>query len=90
MSAEIRTSTHDLVARVATLELLVSDLIDLLWRVDPAAMERLAREADQDLRIQDSRIPLPAGEHQRMRLFNVLQDRRRKLQHRRSSPGEAA
>lgn len=90
MPDEIRTSKHDLVARVATLELLVADLIDLLWRIDPTAMDRLAREADQDLTIQNSRIPLPAGEHQRMRLFNVLQDRRRKLQHRRGRQGEAA
>ena len=89
MSEEIRTSKHDLVARVATLELLVSDLIDMLWRVDPAAMERLAREADQDLSIHNSRI-MPAGETQRLRQFNVLQDRRRRLQHRRSRQGEAA
>ena len=83
MSEEIRTSNHDLVVRVATLELLVADLIDLLWTTNPEAMDRLAREASQDLDIQNSRIPLPAGEHQRTRLFNVLQDRRRKLQHRR-------
>ena len=89
MSEEIRTSKHDLVARVATLELLVSDLIDMLWRVDPAAMERLAREADQDLAIHNNRV-MPAGETQRLRLFNVLQDRRRRLQHRRSRQGEAA
>ena len=85
MSEEIRTSNHDLVVRVATLELLVADLIDLLWTTNPDAMERLSREAGQDLDIQNSRIPLPAGEHQRTRLFNVLQDRRRKLQHRRRS-----
>lgn len=88
MPDEIRTSKHDLVARVATLELLVSDLIDLLWRIDPKAMEQLAREADHDLTIQNSRIALPAGEHQRLRLFNVLQDRRRRLQHRRNRQGE--
>lgn len=85
MSEEIRTSNHDLVVRVATLELLVADLIDLLWKSNPEAMDRLAREATHDLDIQNSRIPLPAGEHQRTRLFNVLQDRRRKLQHRRQT-----
>ena len=74
MPDDIRTSKHDLIARVATLELLVSDLIDLLWRVDPKAMERLAADADHDLQIQHNLIPLPAGEHQRTRLFNVLQD----------------
>jgi hypothetical protein len=84
MRDEIRTSNHDLVARLATLELLVADLIDLLWQVDAKAMERLARDAEQDLEIQNNRTPLPAGENQRMRLYAVLQDRRRKLQHRRS------
>jgi hypothetical protein len=87
---EIRTSNHDLVARVATLELLVADLIDLLWKIDPQAMERLARDAEQDLEIQNNRAPLRAGENQRMRLFAVLQDRRRKLQHRRGKRGHAA
>lgn len=90
MPDEIRTSKHDLIARVATLELLVSDLIDLLWRIDPKAMEQLAREADQDLAIQHNRTPLPAGEHQRLRLYGVLQDRRRRLQHRRNRQGEPA
>lgn len=87
---EIRTGTHDLVARVATLELLVADLVDLLWQVDPKAMERLARDAEHDLEIQNNRTPLPAGEKQRMRLYAVLQDRRRKLQHRRAKQGQAA
>lgn len=90
MSEEIRTSKHDLIARVATLELLVSDLIDLLWQVDPRRMEQLARDADQDLMIQHNRTPLPAGEHQRLRLYSVLQDRKRRLQHRRGKQGEAA
>lgn len=90
MPDEIRTSRHDLVARVATLELLVADLIDLLWRIDPQAMDRLAVEAEQDLQIQQNRTPLPAGETQRQRLYNVLQDRRRKLQHRRPRRGQAA
>jgi hypothetical protein len=82
MSEDLPTSRRDLVARVATLELLVSDLIDLLWRIDPQAMERLAGDAARDLEIQNSRV-LAAAEHQRERLFTVLQDRKRKLQHRR-------
>lgn len=90
MPDDVRTSKHDLIARVATLELLVSDLIDLLWRVDPRGMEQLASEADHDLQIQHNRTPLPAGEHQRARLFSVLQDRRRRLQHRRGRPVEVA
>jgi hypothetical protein len=90
MPDDIQTGKHDLIARVATLELLVSDLIDMLWRVDPKAMQQLAADADHDLQIQHNRTPLPAGEHQRTRLFNVLQDRRRRLQHRRNRQGEAA
>ncbi|MDE2487447.1 MAG: hypothetical protein KGO51_08615 [Alphaproteobacteria bacterium] len=90
MREEIRTSNHDLVARVATLELLVADLVDLLWQLDPKAMEKLARDAEQDLEIQQNRTPLPAGENQRMRLFAVLQDRRRKLQHRRGRLGASS
>jgi hypothetical protein len=90
MSEDLPTSRRDLVARVATLELLVSDLIDLLWEVDPAAMEALANDAARDLEIQNSRV-LAAAEHQRERLFTVLSDRRRKLQHRRKAKvGEAA
>jgi len=85
MNEEIRTGRRDLVARVATLELLVSDLVDILWRVDPKAMEQLAREAGHDLEIQNSRTSLPAGEHQRERLFTVLNDRKRTLRRRRTT-----
>ena len=90
MNEDLPTSRRDLVARVATLELLVSDLIDLLWQVDPKAMEALAGDAARDLEIQNSRV-IAAAEHQRERLFTVLSDRRRKLQHRRKAKvGEAA
>ena len=90
MSEDLPNSRRDLVARVATLELLVSDLIDLLWEVDPSAMEALAADAARDLEIQNSRV-LAAAEHQRERLFTVLADRRRKLQHRRKAKvGQAA
>jgi hypothetical protein len=84
MTEDLPTSRRDLVARVATLELLVSDLIDLLWRVDPSAMDALAGEAGRDLEIQNSRV-FGAAEHQRERLFTVLSERRRKLQHRRTA-----
>lgn len=90
MSTKISTSRRDLVARVATLELVVADLIDLLWRLDPAAMEKLADDAAQDLEIQSCRTVLPGGEHQRDRLHGVLQDRRRRLQHRRRKEGAPA
>lgn len=90
MPETIRSTKHDLIARVATLELLVSDLVELLWQVNPAAMDRLARDADTDLMIQHNRTPLPAAEDQRARLYAVLADRKRRLQHRRASKGEAA
>ncbi len=76
---EVRTSKRDLVARVATLELLVADLVHILWRLDPKAMDKLAGEAAHDLDIQHTRIALPVGEHQRERLYSVLETRRRVL-----------
>ena len=85
MSEDIRTSRRDLVARVATLELLIADLVDLLWKVDPRAMEQLAVEAGHDLEIQNSRSNLPGGEHQRERLYAVLKDRQRMLGRRRAT-----
>jgi len=87
MNEEIRTSRRDLVSRVATLELLVHDLVDLLWRLDPQAMEKLSSEAGHDLEIQHTRIALPAGEHQRERLYAVLKDRQRMLRPRRTPAG---
>lgn len=78
-SDDISTSKRELVARVATLELLVADLIHILWRVDPEAMDRLAGEAGHDLEIQNTRVALPVPEHRRDRLFTVLQTRRRML-----------
>ena len=79
MEQEIRTSRRDLVSRVATLELLVSDLIGVLHRVDPKAMQQLAVDAARDTEIQNSRT-LAVPEHQRDRLHTVLSDRQRKLQ----------
>jgi hypothetical protein len=79
---EIRTSKRDLVARVATLELVIADLIHVLWRLDPTAMEKLAGQAGADLEIGDTRIALPVGDHQRERLHTVLQTRTRMLKRR--------
>lgn len=79
MPDQISQSKRDLVARVATLELLVSDLIHALWRLDPDGMEQLAREAGQDVDIQNTRFSLPVPEHQRERLHTVLESRRRML-----------
>ena len=83
MKEDPQSEHRRLVARVATLELLVADLIDRLWQVDPAGMDALARTADHDLTLQQGRTMPAGGEHQRHRLQAVLQDRRRKLQRRR-------
>lgn len=83
MVEEIRTSRRDLIARVATLELLIADLIDLLWQLDPDGMAELSRIANRDLDIQNTHT-IAAAEHQRERLQNVLQDRQRKLRPRRA------
>ena len=83
MDQEIRTSRRDLIARVATLELLVSDLISILHRVDPKAMQQLALDAGRDVEIQHSRTQ-GVAEHQRDRLHTVLSDRQRKLQPKRA------
>ena len=79
MPDDISQSKRDLVARVATLELLVADLIHELWRLDPAGMQKLAGEAVHDVEIQHSRLTLPVPDHQRERLYTVLQNRRRML-----------
>ena len=86
MDQEIRTSKRDLIARVATLELLVSDLIGILQVIDPEAMALLAQIAARDAEIQNTHT-IAVAEHQRERLYTVLQDRRRKLQPRRSGVG---
>ena len=85
MKEDPQSEHRRLVARVATLELLVADLIEVLWQADADAMESLAREAEHDLTLQHSRSMPAGGEHQRERLFAVLQERRRKLQRRRAS-----
>lgn len=83
MSIEVDTAKRELVARVATLELLVADLVEMLWQLDPERMEQLGEDAAHDLEIQNARF-MPAGaEHQRERLFSVLRDRQHKLSHRR-------
>ena len=88
MPDEVSVSKRDLVARVATLELLVADLIHILWRLDPEAMDKLAADAVHDLQIQHTRIALPVGEHQRERLYTVLETRRGMLK-RKAAEGQA-
>ncbi len=76
---DFATSNRDLVARVAALELLVSDLIHVLWQVSPTAMNKLANDAAHDLEIGHTRVALPVGDHQRDRLYAVLRSRQRML-----------
>lgn len=83
MQDEIQTSKRDLIARVATLELLVADLVHILWQVSPASMEKLAADARHDLEIGHTKISLPVGDHQRDRLYSVLQTRQRMLKRKR-------
>ena len=78
MPDDVSQSKRDLVARVATLELLVADLVHQLWRLDPAGMEKLAGEAAHDLALQHTRLT-PVPEHQRERLYTVLDTRKRML-----------
>ena len=89
MEQEVRTSRRDLISRVATLELLVSDLIGILQEIDPTAMQRLAHDAGRDVEIQHNRT-LAVAEHQRDRLRTVLTDRQRKLQPKRPSARQPA
>lgn len=76
---QIPQSKRDLIARVATLELLVADLIHELWRLDPDGMERLAADAAHDSELQHTRLIDAVPEHQRDRLHAVLESRRRTL-----------
>jgi hypothetical protein len=79
MQDEIQTSKRDLIARVATLELVIADLIHILWQVSPVTMNKLATDAHHDLEIGHTRVTLPVGDHQRDRLYTVLQSRQRML-----------
>lgn len=82
MTDDLATSKRDLVARVATLELLVADLVHVLWQVAPAAMNKLACDAVHDLEIGHTKVALPVGDHQRDRLYTVLRTRQRMLKRR--------
>src|SRR5579863_6079663 len=76
---------RELVVRVATLELLVADLIHLVRQLAPEALDELAGEAEHDLTLQTGR-DMPAGaESQRFRLQQVLSGRARGLASRRYS-----
>ncbi|MFI4933149.1 MAG: hypothetical protein ACHP7N_00865 [Caulobacterales bacterium] len=76
---------RELVVRVATLELLVADLIHLVRQLAPEAVEAVAAEAAHDLENQIGH-GMPDGlEHQRFRLQQVLDSRARNLGRKRFS-----
>ena len=76
---------RELVVRVATLELLVADLIHLLHQVAPGEVEAVVHEAAMDRDAQVARN-MPAGaENQRFRLHQVLDQRARQLGQKRFS-----
>ena len=74
---------RELVVRVATLELLVADLIHLMRQVAPEKVDELLSEALVDRDAQMVR-EMPAGaEHQRYQLHQVFEERCRRLKHKR-------
>jgi hypothetical protein len=70
---------RELVMRVATLELLVADLIHLVRQCAPDAVKELAAEAARDVAIQTARTMPCDAENQRFRLRKVLEGRARNL-----------
>ena len=82
MNDQIDTSKREMIARVAALELVISDLIHVLWQVAPNAMNKLANDAVHDLELGNSRVSSPVGEQQRDRLYAVLRSRQRMLRRR--------
>ena len=80
-----KLTQKELVVRVATLELLVSDLLHVIRRLAPDAVDELAREAAVDRDKQMGRDMADGAEHQRFRLHQVLDERARRLKHKRFS-----
>ncbi len=76
---------RELVARVATLELLVADLLHLARQSDPRSVEALAQQAARDLQLQEARAMPCEAEDQRQRLRQVMASRARNLATRRFS-----
>jgi hypothetical protein len=76
---------RELVMRVATLELLVADLIHLVRQSAPGAVQELAEEAARDVDVQSARAMPCDAENQRFRLRKVLDSRARNLASRRFS-----
>jgi hypothetical protein len=74
-----KMTQRELVMRVATLELLVADLIHLVRQCAPDAVKELAAEAARDIDIQTARAMPCDAEDQRFRLHRVLDSRARNL-----------
>jgi hypothetical protein len=80
-----RNNVGELIVRVATLELLVADLIQIVREVAPERVGRIEAEAKHDS-VTQSAHDMPLGlEHQRFRLHQVLDGRSRALSRRRFS-----
>ena len=75
----------ELVLRVATLELLVSDLTHIVRQLAPERLDAIATEAAADAAKQMCRDMEAGAEHQRFRLHQVLDDRARRLKSKRFS-----
>lgn len=74
-----RNNVGELIVRVATLELLVSDLIHIVRQIAPERLNEIECEARHDAVTQSSH-DMPLGlEHQRFRLHQVLDGRARVL-----------
>ena len=85
-----KLTTRDMAVRLATLELLVSDLLEIVARVAPAELKAMVADAEADLMTQNARL-MPAGaEHLRDRLHAVFEARRQKLARRRAGRRPAA
>ncbi len=74
---------RELVVRVATLELLVADLIHLMRQIAPVELETLLAEAQVDRDAQMSHDMVGDAENQRYRLHQVFEERCRQLKHKR-------
>lgn len=68
--------------RLAVLDMLVADLVAVLWDRHPHPMERLMAEARQDTQLQGART-VSSAEHVREKLSSIFRERERKLARRR-------
>jgi hypothetical protein len=84
-AADEALKRRELVVRVATLELLLADVIHILHQIAPTEVEAALHEARIDRDAQAAR-QMPAGaENQRFRLHQVLDQRARQLGQKRFS-----